>query len=51
MGRFIICVRNQILIGPRKVRWAVHTARMGEMRDAYKILFGKLEGKRSVGKS
>jgi hypothetical protein len=34
----------------RKMRWAGHVARMGEMRNAYKILVGKLEGKRWLGR-
>jgi hypothetical protein len=34
----------------RKMRWAGHVARMGEMRNAYKILLGKPEGKRLLGR-
>jgi len=30
----------------RRMRWAGHVARMGEMRNAYSILVGKPEGKR-----
>jgi hypothetical protein len=30
------------------VRWAGHLARMGEMRNANKILVGKPEGKRPI---
>jgi hypothetical protein len=30
----------------RKMRWAEHVARMGEMRNVYSILVGKHEGKR-----
>jgi len=33
------------VIKPRRMRWAVHVERMGEMRNAYKILVGKPEGK------
>jgi len=33
------------------IRWAGHLARMGEMRNVYKILFGKPEGKRPLGRS
>jgi hypothetical protein len=29
--------------------WVSHVAYMGEMRNAYKILVGKLEGKRPLG--
>jgi hypothetical protein len=34
----------------RKMRWAGHTARMGNMRNAYNILVGEQEGKRSFGR-
>jgi hypothetical protein len=30
----------------RRMRWAGHTARMGGMRNAYKILVGRPVGKR-----
>jgi len=32
------------------MRWAGHVARMGEMRNAYKILAVKPEGKRTFGR-
>jgi hypothetical protein len=32
------------------MRWAGHVALMGEMRNAYKILVGKPEGKRPLGR-
>jgi hypothetical protein len=32
----------------RQVRWAGHAVHMGEMINAYKILVGKPEGKRSL---
>jgi hypothetical protein len=32
------------------MKWLGHVAHMGEMRNAYKILFGKLEGKRTLGR-
>jgi hypothetical protein len=32
------------------MRWAGHVARMGEKRNAYRILMGKPEGKRSLGR-
>jgi hypothetical protein len=31
------------VITSRRMRWAEHVARVGEMRSAYKILFGKTE--------
>jgi hypothetical protein len=34
----------------RKMRWAGHVARMGEKRNAYRLLVGKAEGKRPVGR-
>jgi hypothetical protein len=30
---------------PRRIRWAGHVARMGEMRNAYKFLVRKPEGR------
>jgi hypothetical protein len=32
------------------MRWVRHVARMGEKRNAYMILMGKPEGKRSLGR-
>jgi hypothetical protein len=34
----------------RRMRWAWHVARMGEKRNAYRILVGKPEGKRPQGR-
>jgi hypothetical protein len=34
----------------RRMRWAGHVARMGEERKVYKVLVGKPEGKRPLGK-
>jgi hypothetical protein len=36
------------MIQSRRMRWAVHVARMGENRNAYRILVGKPEGKRPL---
>jgi hypothetical protein len=33
------------MIKPRRMRWAGHVARMGEKRNAYRILVGKPEGR------
>ncbi|KAJ4452188.1 hypothetical protein ANN_03706 [Periplaneta americana] len=33
-----------------RLRWAVHVARMGESRNAYRVLVGRPEGKRPLGK-
>jgi hypothetical protein len=32
------------------MRWAGHVARIGEKRNAYRILVGKPEGKRQLGR-
>ena len=37
-------------IKSRRMRWAGHVARMGERRDIHKILVGKTEGKRPLGR-
>jgi hypothetical protein len=37
-----------IIIKPKRVRWAGHVARMGERRGAYRVLVGKPEGKRPL---
>jgi hypothetical protein len=34
----------------RRMRWAGHVARMGEKRNAYRLLVGKPEGKRPLGR-
>jgi hypothetical protein len=36
-------------IKSRRKRWAGHVTRMGEKRNAYRILVGKSEGKRPQG--
>jgi hypothetical protein len=36
------------MIKSRRVRWAGHVARMGEKRNAYRILVGKPEGERPL---
>jgi hypothetical protein len=38
------------MIKSRMMRWARHVARMGETRNAYRILVGKPEGKRPLGR-
>jgi hypothetical protein len=38
------------MIKSRRMRWAGHVARMEEKRTAYRILVGKPEGKRPLGK-
>jgi hypothetical protein len=34
----------------RRMRWEGHVARMGEKRKAYRLLVGKPEGKRPLGR-
>ena len=34
----------------RRMRWAGHVARMGEERVMYRVLVGKPEGKRPLGR-
>jgi hypothetical protein len=35
----------------RKMRWAEHVASMGDSRGVYRILVGKYEGKRPLGRA
>jgi hypothetical protein len=37
-------------IKSRRMRWARHVARMGEKRNVYRLLVGKPEGKRPLGR-
>ena len=39
------------VVKSRRMRWAGHVARMGEDRGAHRMLVGKPEGKRSLGKT
>jgi hypothetical protein len=38
------------IVRSRRMRWAGHVARMGEKRNAYRLLLGKPEGKRLLGR-
>jgi hypothetical protein len=38
------------VIQSRRMSWAGHAARMGERRNAYRIMVGKPEGKRPLGR-
>jgi len=38
------------VIKSRRMRWAGHVARMGEERGVYRVLLGKPEGKRPMGR-
>jgi hypothetical protein len=39
------------IIKLRRMRWVGHVARMGEKRNMYRLLVGKLERKRPLGRS
>jgi hypothetical protein len=34
----------------RRMRWAGHVTRMGEKRNAYRLLVGKPEGRKPLGR-
>jgi hypothetical protein len=38
------------VVKSRRMRWAEHVARMGEDRGVYRVLVGKPEGKRPLGR-
>jgi hypothetical protein len=38
------------IIKTRRMRWAGHAARIGEKRNAYRLLVGKPEGKKPLGR-
>jgi hypothetical protein len=39
------------MIKSRRIRWAGHVARFGGTRNVYRILVGKPEGKRPLGRT
>jgi hypothetical protein len=39
------------MVKSRRMRWAGHVVRMGDKMNAYRILVGKPEGKRPLGRS
>jgi transcription termination factor 2 len=39
------------MVKSRRMRWAGHVARMGEKRNPYRVLTGKPEGKRPLGRT
>jgi len=49
MRSYITCTFHKILLGWR-MRWEGHVSRIGEMRDAYKIVVGKPERNRLLGR-
>jgi hypothetical protein len=40
----------RLIIKSRRMRWAGHVARIGEKRNVYRLLVGKPEGKRPLGR-
>jgi hypothetical protein len=40
----------RIMKARRRRRWAGHVARMGERRNSYRLLVGKPEGRRPLGR-
>jgi hypothetical protein len=38
------------IIKARRMRWVGHVARMGEKRNAYRLLVGKPEGRKPLGR-
>ena len=48
---FSFVVKLQVrVVKSRKMRWAGHVARMGEGRGVHRVLVGKPEGKRPLGR-
>ena len=48
---YVYCSPNTVrVIRSRRMRWAGHVARMGEERGVYRVLVGKPEGKRPLGR-
>jgi len=47
----LYCSPNIVrVIKSRRMRWAGHVARVGEERWVYRVLVGKLEGRRPLGR-
>ena len=46
----LYCSPNIFRDKSRRTRWAGHVAGMGERRDVYRVLVGKTEGKRPLGR-
>jgi hypothetical protein len=43
-------IKGEGIQAARRMRWAGHVARMGEKRNAYRILVRKPEGRRPLGR-
>jgi len=46
----LYCSPNCVWVIKSRMRWAGHVARMGERRGVYRVLVGKPEGKRPLGR-
>ena len=47
----LYCSPNIVrVIKSRRMRWAGHVARVGEEREVYRVLVGKPEGRRPLGR-
>ena len=47
----LYCSHNSVwVIKWRRMRWVGHVARMGEERFLYRVLVGKMEGTRPLGR-
>jgi hypothetical protein len=49
MMNFTACILHR-MINSRRMRWAAHVARMGDERCVYRVLVGRTEGKRPLGR-
>jgi hypothetical protein len=50
---FIVCILHRIIvraIKSRRMWWAGHVARTGKGRSIYRVLIGRPEGKKSLGR-
>jgi hypothetical protein len=50
MGSLIICTNVVRVIKLRRMKWAGRVARLGERRGTCRVLVGKPEGKRPLGR-
>jgi hypothetical protein len=49
-GVYFLTPYDPKMIKSRRMRWAGHVARMWENRNAYRLLVGKPEGKKPLGR-
>ena len=43
-------LKIELVLSPRRMRWAGHVSRMGEKRGVYRVLVGKPERKTPLGR-